>query len=65
MDRYIAAARSVAAEQGVPVCDVYALWQTLRASGVKVTDLLANHLNHPDKDMHWLFAFELVKMMLS
>ena len=65
MDEYIAAARAAAAEKHIPVCDCYTLWKRMEEIGVNVTELLANKLNHPDKDMHFLFAYELVKTMLS
>ena len=65
MDQYVAAAKSVAEQSGVPVCDCYALWKTMAANGVDVTELLANKLNHPDRDMHYLFAYELVKTMMG
>jgi hypothetical protein len=49
----------------IPVCDCYALWKTLYKSGVDVTELLANKINHPTRDMNWMFAYELVKTMFG
>jgi len=65
MDAYIDAAKETASAFEVPVCDCYALWKKMIADGVNVTELLANKLNHPDKDMHFLFAYELVKTVLG
>lgn len=65
MDEYVFAAKSVAEHNGVTVCDCYALWKAMVNSGVNVTELLANKLNHPDKDMHNLFAYELVKTIIE
>ena len=65
MDEYVAAAKETASAEGVPVTDCYAIWQRLAESGVNVTDLLANKLNHPDKDMHFIFAYELIKTILA
>ena len=65
MEEYVLAGKAVAEKSGVPVCDCYALWKSLAANGVDVTELLANKLNHPDKDMHFLFAYELVKVMMN
>ena len=62
-DRHIEAARALCRERGIPVCDCYALWKTLAASGVDTTALLSNRLNHPTREMHWMFAYELVKTM--
>jgi len=65
LDTYVKAARQVCAEEQVPVCDCYALWQTMQAGGVDVTSLLSNKINHPTREMHWLFAYELVKTMFE
>ena len=64
-DEYVAAGKKVAAECGVTVCDCYALWKKMAANGVNVTELLANKLNHPDQDMHFLFAYELIKTIMD
>lgn len=65
LDRYIETAKAVCEEEGVPVCDCYALWKTLRDGGVDVTALLANKINHPSESMLWMFAYELVKTMFE
>ncbi len=65
MDAYVNAATSVALDCGVTLCDCYSIWKNLVKCGVNVTELLANKLNHPVKDMHYLFAYELVKTMLE
>ena len=65
MDEYIAAGKAVAAERGVPIADCYSLWKRMVNNGVDVTDLLANKLNHPDKDMHFIFAYELMKTIMD
>ena len=64
-DRYMQAARAAAEETGVPLCDVYAKWKRMSELGVNVTELLANKLNHPTRDMHDLFAFSLIETMMS
>ena len=63
-DAHLDAARTLCAEMGVPVCDCYKIWQDMYRSGVNVTELLSNKINHPTREMHSLFAYELVKMML-
>ena len=65
MDRYMDAARQLCAEYGIPVCDCYAKWQLLQRSGVETDDLLANGINHPREQMHWLFAMSLLETLLS
>ena len=64
-DRHIEGARALAAEMGVPVCDCYAIWKMLSESGVNTTELLSNKINHPTREMNKLFAYELVRTMLS
>lgn len=64
LDRYVDAARAVAAAENAPLCDVYAIWKQLENVGVNTTELLANYINHPMRNMHWVFAYELVKTML-
>ena len=56
MDEYMDAARKMAAERGIPVCDCYAEWKRMAAEGVDTTALLCNHINHPSREMHKLFA---------
>lgn len=64
MDKYVQAAKEVCAEQDVRVCDCYGKWKVLASSGVDVTELLSNKINHPTREMHWLFAYSLVETML-
>lgn len=65
LDRYIAAAKATAERCGVPVVDCYAKWKAMEAAGVNTTELLANKLNHPTRDMHWLFAWMLVQQIMG
>ena len=64
-DRYMEQVRAVAKEEGVPLCDVYAKWMTLYNNGVDITNLLSNYLNHPSRQMHWLFAVSLAETFFS
>lgn len=65
MDEYMNVAKQVCLEKGVRICDCYEKWKQLYNSGVNVTELLSNKLNHPSREMHWLFAYMLVDTMLS
>lgn len=62
-DVHIEAARALCADMGVHVCDCYAIWKKLAASGVDTTELLSNKINHPTRDMNKVFAYELVRTM--
>lgn len=64
LDRYIEAAKATAEKCGVPVVDCYAKWKSMEAAGVNTTELLANKLNHPTREMHWLFAWMLVEQIM-
>lgn len=65
LERYFEAAKAVANANGVRVCDCYAKWKAMECSGVDVTNLLANSINHPIRPMHALFAYSLVETMLE
>ncbi len=56
MDAFMAAAKEVAYECGVVVADAYALWKQMHLSGMDVTELLSNGINHPCREMHGMFA---------
>ena len=64
LDRYFDAAREVAAQCGVAVCDCYQKWKRMIEVGVDTTELLANKLNHPARMWHDLFAFDLLETIL-
>lgn len=64
-DAHIEAARALCRELDVPVCDCYAIWRQMHACGVNVTELLANRINHPTREMNRLFAYELLRTMMT
>ncbi len=65
LDEYVAIAKKVAAEEVVVLCDIYEKWKLMQASGVDITELLANKLNHPTREMNWLTAEKLVETMFE
>ena len=65
LDAYAETAREVARERGAVLCDVYAEWKKMIEAGVDVTALLANHLNHPIRDLHDLTAMMLCSRILG
>lgn len=65
LDAYIDAARALCKEKDVPVCDCYAKWKRLEEIGINVTELLSNHINHPSREMNWLFAYSLAETILG
>ncbi len=65
MDIYMAKAKQVCEKYHIPVCDCYGKWKKLEENGADVTRLLANRVNHPTEQMHWLFAYSLFEMMMG
>lgn len=65
LDAHVDAARALCREMEIPVCDCYAVWKRMDACGVDVTELLANKINHPTREMNRLFAYELLKTMMT
>lgn len=63
-DAYMDAARAVCKEEDIVLCDCYAIWKQMYECGVDTTGLLSNGLNHPTRELHYLFAYELVKTIL-
>ena len=46
------------------VCDIYTYWDKIEESGANTTELLANKINHPIKQMNWLTAEKIVETIL-
>ncbi len=65
LDDYVAAAMSAASEEGITVCDIYASWKLMQLSGIDITELLANKLNHPTREMNWFTAYKIVETMFE
>lgn len=64
MDEFMDAARGVAAEFRIPVCDCYKKWKALSKMGVDTVALLDNRINHPTRAMHEFFAENLLDTLL-
>ena len=62
MDLYMSEAVRLAHSMGVAVCDCYSEWKKLSETE-DTTQLLANYINHPTKEMHELFASRLFEMI--
>ena len=65
MDAYMDAAREVCKENGIVICDCYRKWKLMSESGIETTELLANKINHPSRQMNWLFAAMLIDTILE
>ena len=64
MDEFMISAAELAREMGVKVADCYAKWREMSKTE-DTTALLANHINHPIREMHQLFADEIFKLIFG
>lgn len=51
-------------EYNITVCDLYSVWEKMSSLGVDTTELLANKLNHPIREMHYYIAIKLIEVIL-
>lgn len=65
MDKYIYSATDLAKKMNVKVCDCYSEWKNLYSNGIDVTKLLINRINHPNREMHRLFADMLFDIIIG
>ena len=65
LETYFNEAKIIAEKYGIKVCDVYKKWKAMNACGVDTTNLLSNYINHPNRQLHWLFAYSLVECMFD
>ncbi len=65
LDNYLEAAKALCREKNITVCDCYAKWKRLETLGFDVTELLSNKINHPTREMNWLFAYSLAETILG
>lgn len=62
---YFEAARKVCKEYGIPVCEIYPVWEKMAQAGVNVTELLANKFNHPIREFHYYTAIRLLEKIFE
>ncbi|MBQ4145168.1 MAG: GDSL family lipase [Clostridia bacterium] len=65
LDKYIAEAIKLCESKNIIVCDCYKKWKRMAECGINVTELLANKINHPSREMNWLFAYSLVETIFN
>lgn len=64
-EEHIEAAKTLCSQYSIPVCDCYQIWKRMYENGIDVTELLANKINHPTREMNFIFSYELVKTMMD
>ena len=65
LERYLDAAKTVAYSNGVLICDAHRRWLDMHRSGLDVSMMLANGINHPTRELHGLFAGCLLNTLLT
>ena len=65
LEVFLEHAKALCEKENIPVCDCYKTWKTLKDNDVNVIRLLANRINHPVEQMHWLFAVMLLKQIFE
>ena len=65
LDRHVEWGIKAANDCGVRVCDVYAKWKLMESNGVDTNELMSNYINHPTREMNWLFAISLLEQMMQ
>lgn len=62
---YLNAAKKLCDEKNIKFCDCYSKWCRLAELGVDTTELLANKINHPKREMNWIFAVSLFETIFD
>ena len=62
LDRRVQVLLEQADRYGLCVCDTYSLWVRLEQTGIDITQILSNGVNHPTAFGHRLYANELMKL---
>lgn len=64
MDAFMEAACRLAEKKEIAVCDCYGKWNKMSETQ-DTTMLLANRINHPEREMHELFADSLFHLLFA
>ena len=62
---YFEKAKEICKQYEVEVCDLYSTWMAMEKSGVNVTELLSNKLNHPIREYHYYIAVKLLEKIMG
>ncbi len=65
LEEFAILGREAANENNVRICDVYKKWESMRNYGIDTTELLANKINHPTREMNELTAFMLADIIFE
>lgn len=65
LDKFFDEAKKVCELNEIAVCDCYSVWKKMQESGVDTTELLANKLNHPIREIHYYIAIKLLETVIE
>lgn len=65
LDLYINSALKLCNEKNITVCDCYKKWKKMSQAGINITELLSNKINHPSREMNYLFAYSLAETIFD
>jgi lysophospholipase L1-like esterase len=65
LSAYAETVRALAGSRGVALCDEYARYEAWAAGGVDTDRFLANGINHPLRDIHLLWAYDLFALLVG
>lgn len=58
---YFDSAKALCKKYDVKVCDIYSVWEKMAEKNVDTTELLANKLNHPLREIHYYIAIKIIE----
>ena len=65
LKHFFECAKTLCAERGIPVADIYESWEYLEKAGTDVTGMLSNYLNHPVRELHQYTAVKVIETILK
>lgn len=65
LKRFMEEGSRAARECGAVVCDIYSVWEKISQAGVNTTELLANKINHPIRELHYYMAIKLIETIFE
>ena len=64
-DKYFEEAIKECDQRNIKVCDVRKTWKLMKDNNVDTTELLANKLNHPVRELHYYMAIKLLEKIFE
>lgn len=65
LKKFMQIMEKAAKDSGAVFCDCYSKWEKLYEAGVDIDNLISNNINHPDREMHSLFAISLAETIFN